>query len=186
MIQAMIQNTSKRQSSLVTQQPARDQLFIQHGAACGHLAAWARSLGLTLAIGWMLLLAACASPEPPPDLVISAQGCDKLSLTLPSNQLPQIVVKNTASEPMVVSLPNWNNVVTVAPGERGILALEPYAWGDIDFYCLTERNHTLASGGPMPAGLVCGLDPYAIRPRALNSGILRVEKHDRLRAATGG
>jgi hypothetical protein len=105
---------------------------------------------------------------------------------LAPNQKPQLVVENTSAEPMVVSLPNWNNEVTVAPGTRGILNLEPYVWGDVDFYCMTDRNHTLAGGGPMQAGFVCGLDPYAIRPLALSSGILRVEKNDRLRTALGG
>jgi hypothetical protein len=134
----------------------------------------------------LLLLTACTNPWPQPDLVIGAQGCDKLNLTLRPDQAPELLVHNTASEPMVVSLPNWNNSLTLAPGASGMLALEPYAWGDVEYYCLTEVNHTAAGGGPMPVGFVCGLDPYTIRPLSLSSGVLHVEQHNRLRAVGGG
>lgn len=127
-----------------------------------------------------LLLGGCGAPAgPAPDLVISAQGCDRAELTLTPDRAPQLLVENRAAEPMVVSLPDWNNSLTLAPGQRGSLELQPYAWGSVGYYCITEQNHT-AAGGAMAAGFVCGLDAYSIRPLSLSQGVLRVEQHNRL------
>lgn len=128
----------------------------------------------------LLALAACGAPAPPaPDLVIAAQGCDRAALTLTPDRPPQLLVENRASEAMVISLPDWNNSVTLAPGARGVLELQPYAWGSVDYYCITEQNH-IAAGGAMAAGFVCGVDALSVRPLSLSRGVLQVEPHDRL------
>jgi hypothetical protein len=127
----------------------------------------------------VVALSGCSLGQPRVDLVISPAGCDKQQLTLAPDRKPELLVRNTATEPMVVSLPNWNNSITLAPGEMGTLALEPYVWGDVEYYCLTEANHTAAGGGPMAAGFICGIDAYDIRPRSLSSGLLSVQQHNR-------
>ncbi|GAB4114499.1 MAG: hypothetical protein Fur005_42770 [Roseiflexaceae bacterium] len=124
-----------------------------------------------------LALANCSS-APAADIVIGAQGCDRNRLTLVSTREPNLLVENSTTQAMVVSLPDLNNSVTVPPGQRANLAIQPFFWGQAEYYCLTETDHT-AAGGNMANGLVCGLDSYSIRPLALSSGTLTVEQHDR-------
>lgn len=124
-----------------------------------------------------LALAACAGP-PAADVVLTERGCDRGELALPADRPPQLLVRNEAAEPMVITLPDISNFAVVEPGQRAALELQPYAWGTFQFFCLTERDHT-AVGGAMSGPFVCGIDAYTLRPVALSSGTLTIAQHDR-------
>lgn len=138
-----------------------------------------RSVRLAMIVLAFVLTGCSAVGQQQPDIVLRDAGCDRTLLTLESNRPPHLLVRNESAEPMVVSLPDLGNSVTVAAGQVGELAIQPYVWGDVAFYCLTERDHTAAGGAAMATGFVCGIDSYTIRPLARSSGTLRIKRHDR-------
>lgn len=127
------------------------------------------------------LLTGCsgAIAAPQADILVNDSGCTQNSYTLTSDRSPQLLVSNRAADAMVVTIPDINNSVTVPPGEQANLELHPYIWGDYQFFCLTDSDHT-AVGGAMNSAFVCGIDAYTIKPYARSSGSLTIERHDRV------
>lgn len=135
----------------------------------------ALSVVLTLAA----LGVAFAVRAPAPAIIIAADGCRPARHVIAADQAPHLRLFNQAAEPMVVTIPDLNNAITVAPGQHATLEIQPYAWGTFTFFCLTDRDHAALEGvdGEM---FTCGLDSYLIRPYALSSGALVIDPHDRL------
>jgi hypothetical protein len=133
-------------------------------------------------IGMIALLLAACGPigAPKADIVIGDTGCDTATLLVAADHEPRLLVRNTGAEPMVISVPTLNNSVSVPPGQQGELQLQQMFWGETAYYCLTERDHTAAGGAAMAAGFVCGLDSYALRSVARSSGLLTVERSNRV------
>jgi len=120
------------------------------------------------------------------DVTISGWGCDALQYTVPAGAAPELRVRNLADESMVFAVTDFDQVVRVAPNEQVTMSLQSYVWGTFNYLCMTEAAHDAVMGPPVPNQFICGLDAYALRPRALSEGKLIIEQHDRLHELGAG
>lgn len=137
---------------------------------------------LPRAIALLALLAAlggCGSPRAPAaDITLGEAGCAAPSFFLPNTREPEITLANTASVPMVFSIPTMDRWAAVAPGERATFELPRYIMGRFDFFCLSEDAHSgLGGGNPF----LCALEPAELAAVARSQGVFEIERHDRIR-----
>ncbi len=121
-------------------------------------------------------LAACGGEQP--DLVITERGCATERFVLPSTREPVISVENRASTPMVLTIPLMVRFVTVAPGSTASFELPRYIMGSFEFFCLSEANHLILSGGNP---FLCAAEPKEVAPVALSGGIFEIAPHERIK-----
>ena len=116
----------------------------------------------------------------PVDVVVSEWGCDALQYTVPSGHPPELRVRNRADESMVFAVTEFDQLVRVRPGEQVMMPLHAFVWGTFSFLCMTEAAHDSVMGPVIVGQYTCGLDAFALRPRALSEGRLVIEPHARL------
>ena len=120
---------------------------------------------------------------PSPDVTLTRAGCDGGAYDLPASHAPELLVSNRADAAMVFSLPDLSAYVTVPPGQRGTLPLQPGLTGSYRFFCLAEADHELLLGNRQAQAFFCGLDAYdfareAVRQRMVYSeGTLVLQRH---------
>jgi len=140
-------------------------------------------LATVIAFTWVTTGDAVREPAAPQSVDVSIDwwGCDATQYTVPANAAPELQVRNASEEPMVFAVTDFDQLVRVAPGEIVTMPLQSFVWGTFNYLCMTEAAHDAVMGPVVPNQFLCGLDAFALRPRALSEGKLIIEQHDRLR-----
>jgi hypothetical protein len=107
-------------------------------------------------------------------VTITAAGCDADQIRIPAIRATQLTVSNTAAEPMVLTIPSLDAMLTVAPGQLATLDLPALPSGSFAFACLTAGDHQALEASVARGAFICGLDVNIIHRRALTNGILLV------------
>jgi hypothetical protein len=141
------------------------------------LATWSLAviaIAIALVARQWLQLAAPVSPAATPagDITIGAAGCAPAEIDIAAIQDTQLSVVNQAAEPMVLTIPSLDQMITLAPGQRGSLSLPALPSGSYGFACLSASAHSQLIADTARGAFVCGLDLNAVRKRALTSGAL--------------
>lgn len=166
-----MQNSLQRDALGAIKTPARRPI----GGAI--LATWSLAV-LTIAIALVarqwLQLAAPASPAAPlaGDIAIDAAGCAPAQIGVAAIQATRLSIVNQAAEPMVLTIPSLDQMITLEPGQRGALELPALPSGSYGFACLSASAHSQLLADTARGAFVCGLDFNTVRKRALTGGIL--------------
>jgi hypothetical protein len=144
------------------------------------LLSWAVALAILAAVlttlEWERLTAA-PDGRAPNALVITAAGCAIDQLHVPAISATQLAVSNSADEPMVLTFPSLDTMLTVAPGQHAMLNLPALPQGKFVFACLSETSHKELEASVQRNAFICGLDAAVIARRALTSGTLFVDTY---------
>jgi hypothetical protein len=122
----------------------------------------------------------------PVEVAITEWGCDSPQYTLPTGSAPEVLVRNLGDESMVFAVIDFDQLVRVAPGQQVTMPLQSFVWGTFNYLCMTEAAHDAVMGPIVPNQFNCGLDGFALRPRALSEGKLIIEPHGRLQEIEAG
>jgi Cupredoxin-like domain len=118
--------------------------------------------------------------QTPVEVTLTSWGCDAIQYTIPANHPPELLVRNQSSEPMVFAVTDFDQLVSVGPGEQATMPLQAFVWGRFSFLCMTEAAHDSVMGTRSTNPYYCGLDAFTLRPQALTEGKLVIEPHSRL------
>jgi hypothetical protein len=133
------------------------------------------SVAASVAVLMVLMLVLTPTREPAPDVTLAQTGCDGTAYSVAASHAPELLVSNKSGTPMVFSLPDVSTYVTVPPGERATLALQPEMQGTYRFFCLTEQDHDLLMGDRNRRAFVCGLDAYDLAREAVKQQMVYSE-----------
>lgn len=141
------------------------------------LATWSLAvlaIAIALVARQWLQLATPAGPaaSTASDIAIGAAGCAPTQIGVAAIQATRLSVVNQAAEPMVLTIPSLDLMITLAPGQRGGLELPALPSGSYGFACLSASAHAKLLADTARGAFVCGLDLNTVRKRALTSGIL--------------
>src|SRR4051812_26691499 len=114
------------------------------------------------------------------EVTLTNWGCDATQYVILSESAPELLVSNQADTEMVFAVTDFDQLVRVAPGEHVTMPLQAFVWGTFNTVCMTAAAHDEATGNRGPNPYFCGLDAFALRPRALTTGTLVIEPHSRL------
>jgi len=142
------------------------------------LLAWAAALVILAvalaALEWDRLTSGPAG-QAPNALAITAAGCTLDQIHVPAIRATELAVSNSSDEPMVVTFPSLDTMLTVAPGQHATLDLPALPHGTFAFACLTETSYKELQASVQQDAFICGLDAAVIGRRALTSGTLFVD-----------
>jgi hypothetical protein len=135
----------------------------------------AAGLGVSVAILVGLMTVVTRAREPVADVTLARSGCDGSAYSVAASHAPELLVSNKSATPMVFSLPDMSTYVTVPPGDRATLALQPQLHGTYRFFCLTEEDHDVLMGDVNRRAFVCGLDAYDFAREAVKQQMVYSE-----------